>query len=273
MTTSQKKTATEVFQNSQKAVNGSSPTASEIKNEEKSFKLSANMYTISYSAFMRSNKEKYRLKTNDQIDIFYRALFMFMIQVTFIYTILFFESFSTSYKNDPILNSCLFFTVLILHWQCLPETRNGIYMMKYALTCPEEFTHPVTVFFIGWFQTTAVWLTEICNLLKSLDQKAPKDVIVRFVGFALILNVPKLMIGSLESFEIQKSVGKLTMKKGRKAAKADSGWSMKLPFGFLWTTIYWVYKRIYTGLYFYFFPFVIIFLPMVQLAVLHANIN
>ena len=58
---------------------------------------------------------------------------MFMIQMTFIFTILFFEKFDITYKNNTPLNLCLFFTVLILHWQCLPEARNGINMMKYAL--------------------------------------------------------------------------------------------------------------------------------------------
>ena len=217
MTTSQKKTATEVFQNSQR-INPSTPSTSEPTPINKSFKLSANMYTISYSAFLIANKEKYRLKTNDQIDIMYRALFMFIIQMTFIWAVLFNDTYATGYKNDTILNLCLFFTVLILHWQCLPEARNGIYMMKYALCNPEEFTHPATVFIIGFLTVTAVWLTEICNLCKSLDQKKPTDVIVRFVGFALILNVPKLLVGSLESFDIKGSVGKLTLKKSRKAA-------------------------------------------------------
>jgi hypothetical protein len=31
----------------------------------KELKLSANMYTVSYCAFMKKNKDKYRLKTED----------------------------------------------------------------------------------------------------------------------------------------------------------------------------------------------------------------
>lgn len=41
---------------------------------------------------------------------------MFMIQVTFIGTILFYETFNISFKNSTPLNFCLLFTVLILHW-------------------------------------------------------------------------------------------------------------------------------------------------------------
>jgi hypothetical protein len=33
---------------------------------------------------------------------------------------------------------------------CLPDARNGIYMMKYALCCPDEFDNPTTVFALGF---------------------------------------------------------------------------------------------------------------------------
>lgn len=116
----------------------------------KDMKLTGNMYTVCFSAFIKKNKEKYRLKANDQIDIFYRALFLFVVQMTFIISLLFFETWDLKYKNSSAINISLFFTVLILHWQCLPDARNGIYMMKYALTCPEEFNHPIAAFMMGF---------------------------------------------------------------------------------------------------------------------------
>lgn len=67
MTNSQRKTANEVFQKGNSAVNNTtSGTASaDASKPAKNMKLSANMYTISYCAFMKDNKEKYRLKNND----------------------------------------------------------------------------------------------------------------------------------------------------------------------------------------------------------------
>lgn len=239
----------------------------------KELKLAANMYTVAYCAFMKKNKEKFRLKANDQIDIYYRALFMFMIQMTFIFTILFFEKFDITYKNSTPINLCLFFTVLILHWQCLPEARSGIYMMKYALCYPDEFTHPVTVFFLGLVQMSAVWLCEVCNLLKSMDQKKPENVIVRFVGFGLILSVPKLLIGSMENFEIQKSVGKLSLQRSRKQMAQEATTKALLPFSWLLNLIYCIYKWFFISLYYYFFPFVVIFAPILKLTYFARLIN
>ncbi len=112
-------------------------------------KLTANIYTVSYFAFMKKNKDKYKLKTNEQIEIFYIAIFVFILQSTFIATHLTFEKFDLTYTNNAALNLCLFFTTLILHWMCLPDARNGIYMMKYAICYPKEFNNPLAVFFLG----------------------------------------------------------------------------------------------------------------------------
>jgi hypothetical protein len=228
----------------------------------KNMKVTANMYTICYFAFMKANKEKFKLKVNDQVDIFYRALFLFVIQMTFILTIISMESFDLTYKNTLGTNLCLFFTVLILHWQCVPDARNGIYMMKYALCNPEEFNQPIAAFFLGFMQSIAIFLVEVCNLLKSADQKKPQDVIAKFVGFGLILSIPKLLHGTMESFEVQQSVGKLTLKKSRKEAVAKQG-------GVALNLVYCLFKWFFVSFYYYFFPFVVIFVPLAKITYLY----
>jgi hypothetical protein len=127
---------------------------------------------------------------------------MFIIQMTLIFSLLTFEKYNWGYKNNTALNLCLFFTVLILHWMCIPNARDSIYMMKYALCCPNEFTNPHAAFALGFMQFNGICLTEVCNLLKSLDQTSPQTVIAKFVGFSLILLIPKILVGSMESFEV-----------------------------------------------------------------------
>ena len=98
-----------------------------------------------------------------------------------------------------------------------------------------------------------------------MDQKKPDLVIVRFVGFGLILNVPKLLIGSLESFDIKGSVGKLKLDRSRKQMAADPATKAQLPFSWLLNLVYCLYKWFFNCLYHYFFPFVVIFAPMLKL--------
>ena len=195
-------------------------SSSDIDNDQKpskTMKVSANMYTICYFGFMKANKEKFKLKENDQVDIWYRAIFLFVIQMTFLVTIFNLDSFDLTFKNDLAVNLCLFFTVMLLHWNCVGDARNGIYMMKYSLCNPEEFNQPVAAFILGVMQFAAIIITESANLMKCFDQKTPTNVINKFVGFALILSVPKLLHGSMEAFEVSKSVGKLVLNKSRKA--------------------------------------------------------
>lgn len=184
----------------------------------KELKLTANIYTISYCAFLKKNKTKYRLKASDQTDVFYRALFMFMIQATFMLNILIFENLWGQYKyNDTVLNNfCLLFSILLLHWQMLPDARSGIYMMKYAICCPDEFNQPVTAFMLGFIQFNTVLFVQICNLLKNIQQKSPFAILTKFAGFGLVAGIPKMLAGSMETFEISKSVGKLSLTRSRK---------------------------------------------------------
>jgi len=102
-------------------------------------------------------------------------------------------------------------------------------------------------------------------LLKSMDQTKPDQVIVRFVGFALILNVPSLLIGSLETFDIKKDVGKLKLERSRKAMAQDQITKDKLPLSGLFHFIYCVFKWFFTSIYHYFFPFVVILVPVFNL--------
>jgi hypothetical protein len=65
------------------------------------------------------------------------------------------------------INFALFFTVLLLHLTCLPTARDGIAMMKYALLHPDEFSHPVSAFFLGFFSSSSMLAAEIVNINNS----------------------------------------------------------------------------------------------------------
>lgn len=73
-----------------------------------------------------------------------------IIQVMFIALVASHDTFTVSFKNDTIVNFCSFFTLLLLHWTCLPAVKNGLNMMKYVVSVPEEFTHPSTAFLLGF---------------------------------------------------------------------------------------------------------------------------
>ena len=60
-----------------------------------------------------------------------------------------------------------FFTVLVLHFTCMPVARDGLFMMKYALLHPDEFDHPVSAFMIGFFNLSEMMFAEIINMINN----------------------------------------------------------------------------------------------------------
>ena len=141
--------------------------------------------------------------------------------------------------------------------------------MKYAVCNPEEFNHPHVTFMLGLMQIVSILLTEVCNLLKSSDQKTPQTVIAKFVGFGLILSVPGVLHGSMEGFEVSGSVGKLTLKKSRKTAVSQQG---GMTMGWILNVVYCLWKWFFISFYYYFFPFVVIFVPLAKITYLY-NLN
>jgi hypothetical protein len=80
------------------------------------------------------------------------------------------------------------------------------------------------------------------------------------VGFSLILNVPKLLHPSIESgLEVKASVGKLELRNGRKRVHHQNT---------VLNIIYCACKWFYISIYFYFFPLLVIFLPLMRIGYL-----
>jgi hypothetical protein len=104
--------------------------------------------------------------------------------------------------------------------------------------------------------------------MKSMDMTKPEDVIMRFVGFGLILQSTKLLTASYEIFEGQKCfMGTLSLKKDRRESFNLLSLTEKLTFGLL-HIVFVLIKYLYVSVYYYFFPFVVIYIPMIKLTYL-----
>jgi hypothetical protein len=58
-----------------------------------------------------------------------------------------------------------------LHIGVVAGARSGMYMMKYSLCHPEDFTHPEIAFLMGFIQFFSMWLAELVNIAKSSQRK------------------------------------------------------------------------------------------------------
>ena len=166
------------------------------------------------------------------------------------------------------VNLCLFFSVMLLHWQCIGQARNGIYMMKYVVCNPEEFNNPNVAFLMGLIQISVIVFVELMNLSKCQEQKTPTAVISKFVGYSTLISIPGALHGSMEGFQVTSAVGKLTLKKSRKAHAQQRTMTV----GWLFNILYCVWKWFFISFYYYFFPFLVIFFPLAKITYLY-NLN
>lgn len=131
-------------------------------------------------------------------------------------------------------------------------------MMKYTLCHPEEFTHPRVAFLLGFFYMSILVVSEFLNIAKGSQRKSPQELITSYIGFKVITDIPGMYFKSIETLKIKAAVGKVTARKGRKSIdnKEKNPWYM--------TTIYVLSKWFFNSFYFYFFPFCLMYLPLMK---------
>jgi len=115
----------------------------------------------------------------------------------------------------------LFFTVLMLHLSCIGTARDGLDMMKHALLHPDEFTHPISAFVLGFMAFMSIMVGESINLINAQTKKDVAGAITVSLGFKVIIDLPTTYLNSLEDCPIKNAVGKLTQKKQRKDTERD----------------------------------------------------
>lgn len=155
-----------------------------------------------------------------------------------------------SVERVPELHITLFFTVLILHFMCMPVARDGLAMMKYALLHHDEFNHPISAFMIGFFNVSEMTIAEIVNMTNSQTKKTVADAVSSFIGFGLIVTLPTVYMGHIEDFPQKGAVGKLEQSRRR----ADKSRPLISCNGLL-NLVYVLSSTFYKAVFFYFFPF------------------
>ena len=163
-------------------------------------KLSASFFTATYFSLMKSNKAKFKMKESDLVELFWKSCFIYTVQIVFSYVIWTYAGFKTTVERPPELHITLFFSVLILHFTCMPVARDGLAMMKYALLHHDEFNHPISAFMLGFFNLSEMTIAEIVNMTNSQTKKTVADAVSSFIGFGLIVQLPTVYMNHIEDF-------------------------------------------------------------------------
>ena len=132
-------------------------------------------------------------------------------------------------------------------------------MMKYALSNPDEFSYPISAFFVGFFSFSSVLVGEVINLLNIQTQTEVARAIISFIGFKAIIDLPKNYMDSFDDLPLKKAVDKELIKMN----KRKETYEKITHFHKLLNYLYFFCKIFYKSVYFYFFPFGASLIPLI----------
>ena len=115
----------------------------------------------------------------------------------------------------------LIFITLLVHLLCVDRCRSGIYMMKYSLCHPEEFTHPHIAFLMGLIEYYAMIIAELINIMRASQKTDPQNLIGGYIGFNAIVNIPVIYLSALNNLPIKGAIGKVQARRARKEIRGD----------------------------------------------------
>lgn len=110
----------------------------------------------------------------------------------FLIVLIFYQEMKVN--TDLFLSFCpytlMFYTRFIcatlLHMILMPELSGALQRMKYAVNHPYKFENFAVAFFLGVGQFTAVWFTEVLNILIILTSFAPLGAVFNFIALTVI---------------------------------------------------------------------------------------
>jgi hypothetical protein len=216
---------------------------------------------------MKSNKTKYKLTEKDIGHMFYQCGFVFGVQCLFLFVLYWTALPKFQYIRDTEINFVLFFSVFLMHCVCLPVANNGMRMMKYALLYPDEFTHPISAFMIGFYVFVTLIIAEVANIANAQSKKDVVGAVTGFIGYKAIIDIPSLYVNSFETLPVKSAVGKLTVKRSRTKTPDRP----KIQADWMFNSLYVACNVFYKSVFFYFFPFGTMITPMLRS--LQGNLN
>lgn len=133
-------------------------------------------------------------------------------------------------------------------------------MIKYLSNHSEDFDDVDAPFLIAMMKLTSSVLTEIINIFLICGQNTIMDCIMNFIALGIICEIDKHYASSLRNFKLAKSLDRPPVIKFH---SKSFNYSEKSIFVGLVRAFYKVAKTLYVSFYYYFFPFLSIYITFV----------
>ena len=101
---------------------------------------------------------------------------------------------------------CRFVTALLLHMELIEDVKQGINMMHFLNTHPDNFTGAFYPFVISLLQTFGGLIAEALNLFMLSTRSSVADCITFYVAFRVLSSVDNIYAESLSDFVLKEAI-------------------------------------------------------------------
>lgn len=153
---------------------------------------------------------------------------------------------------------CRFICTILLHLELIEDVKQGLNMLWYLNTHPEEFSEVTMPLMIAGMQTLGGFLAELTNLIMLSTRSSVEFCISFFVAFHVLTAIDNIYAEGVCDFALLSAVEEPLhfKKKPKEVVWTERTWQNKL--------IYFCLKVVqflYNSVYYYYLPFIINFIP------------
>jgi len=180
---------------------------------------------MAYLGYKKDLIAEFEITVQLQGRNFYACLWVFLIEFTLIAVILKVVIFDieTSFKiRTPNVEVYItrFVAGLLLHMELIEDVKQGLNMMKYLNTHPEEFVETTIPFLISFMQCFGGFVAECTNLFMLATRESVEFCITFFVAFHVLTAIDNIYAEGLGDFSLREACEKpLIFKRSPKQIK------------------------------------------------------
>ena len=151
-----------------------------------------------------------------------------------------------------------FVASLLLHMELICDVKQGLLMLKYLNTHPEEFEGSLIPYLIALMQSTGGFLAECTNFLMMAKRETVEYCITFFVAFHVLSAIDNIYAHSLSGFSLHHVCKEpLVFKRQPK----DIEFGSRSTLDKFMRAVCVVMTFCYNSFYYYFMPYIVNFIP------------
>lgn len=172
--------------------------------------LAEDFYAMAYLGYKKDLIEELQISTQLQGRNFYACLWVYLVELTLIAVIfktVVFDVEGTFYIVTPNIEVFItrFLAGLLLHMELIEDVRQGLNMIKYLNTHPEEFTESFAPFILAFMQASGGFLAELTNMFMLATRQSVEYCITFFVAFHVLTAIDNIYAEALGDFSLREA--------------------------------------------------------------------